>query len=69
MVVDVAVLLNPPAVAEAVTFGTGFTVTVEVAVPVLHPLVPVTVYVVVVDGLAVTLEPVVELSPVGGDQE
>ena len=36
----------------------------------MHPFtsVPVTVYVVVEVGLAVTVEPVVELSPVAGDQ-
>jgi len=47
--------------------GSGLTVTVTCAVCV-HPLrVPVTVYVVVVVGLAVTLAPVVLLNPVGGD--
>jgi len=48
------VTFEPP-----LTVGSGFTLTVTVAVP-LHPLaVPVTVYVVVPDGLAVTLVPVV----------
>ena len=49
--------------------GSGFTVTVTCAVA-EHPLasVPVTVYVVVEDGLAVTLEPVVELRFVDGVQ-
>jgi hypothetical protein len=45
--------------ADAVTVGNGFTVTLTVAVPV-HPaaLVPVTVYVVVVLGVTVLLTPV-----------
>jgi hypothetical protein len=48
--------------------GKGLTVTVTCAVAV-HPLLsPVTVYVVVVVGLAITNEPVVELNPVGGLQ-
>ena len=35
----------------------------------VHPfLYPVTVYVVVLDGVAVTVDPVVLLNPVGGDQ-
>ena len=47
--------------------GGGFTVTVTCAVAV-HPfLVPVTVYVVVLVGVAVTLAPVVALNPVAGD--
>ena len=52
-----------------VTTGNGFTVTVTVVV-FEHPaaLVPVTVYVVVPGGLAVTLVPVVALNPVAGDQ-
>ena len=51
-----------------VTVGNGFTVTVTVAV-LLHPaVVPVTVYVVVAPGLAVTVAPVVADSPVAGDQ-
>jgi hypothetical protein len=50
--------------------GTGLTVTVTVVVAV-HPAaeVPVTVYVVVAGGLAVTEAPVVVLSPVAGDHE
>src|SRR5947207_10400439 len=55
-------------VAEAtVTTGRGFTFTVT-CVDAVHPLtsVPVTVYVVVEVGLAVTGEPVVELSAVDG---
>jgi hypothetical protein len=53
---------------ETTTTGIGFTVTVTCAVE-LHPFtsVPVTVYVVVDAGLAVTLVPVVALSPVAGD--
>jgi len=52
-----------------VTTGSGFTVTVTCAVAV-QPLlsVPVTVYVVVEDGFAVTLEPVEELRSVDGVQ-
>ena len=49
--------------------GSGFTFTVT-CVDAVQPLpsVPVTVYVVVEVGLAVTVEPVVALSPVAGDQ-
>jgi hypothetical protein len=48
--------------------GSGLTVTVTVPVPTQPPLVvPVIVYVVVDDGLAVTLEPVVADSAVAGD--
>jgi hypothetical protein len=39
-----------------------------VVVPVHVPLVPVIVYVVVVDGFAVTVDPVVLDKPVAGDQ-
>jgi hypothetical protein len=50
-----------------VTTGSGFTVTVTCPVAV-HPFeVPVTVYIVVEVGLAVTGEPMVELNPVAGD--
>lgn len=51
------------------TGGRGFTVMVLVAVE-LQPLalVPVSVYVVVVAGVAITVAPVVVLSPVDGDQ-
>lgn len=51
------------------TTGNGFTLTVAVAV-LVHPaaLVPVTVYVIVLVGLAVTFAPVVALKPVDGDQ-
>ena len=50
------------------TTGVGFTVTVEAAVPVQPLSVPVTVYTVVVAGSAVTTLPVVDESPVAGDQ-
>ena len=52
---------------ETLITGGGFTVTVTCAVAVHPLLVPVTVYVVVVAGVAVTDEPVVLLKPVGGD--
>ena len=54
---------------ETVTTGTGFTVTVTCAVAVHPSASPVTVYVVVDVGFAVTIEPVVALSPVAGDHE
>src|SRR5262249_25466852 len=50
------------------TTGGGLTVTVTCAVAEHPPDVPVTVYVVVLAGLAVTEDPVVELNPVAGDQ-
>jgi hypothetical protein len=57
-------------VAEfTVTTGKAFTVTVEEAVPSHPEVVPVTVYVVVAAGVAVTTEPVVALSPVEGVHE
>lgn len=50
--------------------GIGFTVTVIVPIPVQPaPLVPITVYVVVLVGLAVTEDPVVAERPVDGDHE
>lgn len=56
-------------VADAtVTVGVGFTVTRAVAEAVHEPVVPITVYVVVTVGLAVTVAPVVALNPVDGDQ-
>ncbi len=73
-------MLAPPALRVAVvcptqivplftvTVGSGFTVTVVVPVAVQVPAVPVIVYTVVEAGLAVTLAPVVELSPVAGLQ-
>lgn len=53
---------------EATAVAPGSTVTTDVAVPVQPPLSPVTVYVVVVVGEAVTVAPVVPLNPVAGDQ-
>ena len=50
------------------TVGEVFTVTVTLVVPVQPDVVPVTVYMVVDAGLAVTVAPVVELRPVAGDQ-
>jgi hypothetical protein len=70
----VSVVLLPEQMEGAfglmVIVGKGFTVTVTVAVPV-HPddVVPVTVYVVVTVGFAVTVAPVVELRLVAGDHE
>ena len=56
------------AAGETEITGGGIIVTVTCAVAV-HPfLIPVTVYVVVVVGVAVTEAPVVLLNPVGGDQ-
>jgi hypothetical protein len=55
---------------ETVITGSAFTVTVTCVVAVqLLMSVPVTVYVIVEVGFAVTLEPVVALSAVAGDQE
>jgi hypothetical protein len=56
-------------VAETVTLGTGFTVTLAIAVS-IHPaaFVPVTVYVDVDAGVAVTEAEVVELKPAAGFQ-
>jgi hypothetical protein len=58
-------ILEPALIA-----GKLFTVTVFAAV-LLQPeaLVPVTVYVVVIEGVAVTLAPLVAESPVAGNQE
>jgi uncharacterized membrane protein (DUF4010 family) len=57
-----------PTLVPAVTTGNGLTETVVVDEP-THPklLVPVTVYVVVADGVAVTLAPVVADRPVAGN--
>jgi hypothetical protein len=52
--------------AVAVTVGKGLTVNVTVAVLVHPEVVPVTVYVVVAPGAAVTDAPVVTLKPVLG---
>ena len=46
-----------------VTLGVGFTVTLDIAVPVHAPVVPVTVYEVVTIGVAVALPPPVEVAP------
>jgi hypothetical protein len=54
---------------ETVTIGIGLIVTVTCAVAVHPDASPVTVYVVVEDGLAVTDEPVVTLNAVDGVQE
>jgi hypothetical protein len=54
---------------ETETTGSGLTVTVTCA-DAVHPVTdPVTVYVVVVSGLAVTVEPLVLLNPVAGLHE
>jgi hypothetical protein len=53
--------------APALTAGVAFTETNLVAVPLQPLVVPVTVYVVVAVGVAVTLAPVVAVSPVDGD--
>ena len=54
---------------DTLTTGSGLTITGTIVVPV-QPLtsVPLTVYVVVVVGFALTLEPLVALKPVDGDQ-
>jgi hypothetical protein len=49
-----------------VTVGVAVTVTTEVALAVHVPFAPITVYVVVTPGLAVTTLPLVELKPVAG---
>jgi hypothetical protein len=49
-----------------VTAGNGFTVTVEVACAVQLPILPITVYTVVLAGVAITVLPVVALKPVDG---
>ena len=54
------------ALATIVGAGNGLTVTVTSSVLVQEPIVPVTVYVVVVVGFAVTLAVVVPLNPVDG---
>lgn len=52
--------------ADAVTVGSGFTVTETVCVDEHVPVVPVIVYVCVDEGLAETLAPVVWFNPVAG---
>ena len=49
-----------------VTTGVGLTVTITTVVEVHAPFVPVTVYEVVMAGLAFTIEPVMALNPVAG---
>ena len=56
-------------IADTTTVGVGFTVIVCKVVLVQVPIEPVTVYVIVTVGFAVTVEPVVELKPVDGDHE
>ena len=51
-----------------VTVGKGFTVTNDIAFLLQAPVIPVTVYVLVVDILDVTTLPVVALKPIGGVQ-
>jgi len=53
---------------NTLTVGVDVTVIVTVAVALHAPLVPVMVYVVVTAGLAVTVLPVVALSPAAGAQ-
>lgn len=68
---DALSVVELPAHIEAeftVIGGKGFTVTVQVVVPVQPPLPAVSVYVVVLAGLAVTVAPLVELNPVAGLQ-
>jgi len=64
----VSVVLCPTHIVEGATLMTGWLamVTVTCAVAVHPKASPVTVYVVVEDGLAMTLDPVVELSDVDG---
>jgi hypothetical protein len=78
---DHVYVLAPPAVSvvfcpvqietfgDSVTTGIGFTVTVTCAVAVHPDAFPVTVYVVVEEGFAVTLAPVVALNAVDGLHE
>ena len=49
------------------TAGIGFTVKITLAVPVQPDEVPVTVYVVLITGLATTTAPPVEFNPLTGD--
>ena len=67
----VSVAANPSQIMEELTVitGIGLTVTTDVAVFEHPEAIPVTVYVVVVEGLAVTVAPLVADNPDGGDQE
>ena len=66
----VSVVDEPEQIVEEFTFtvGVGLTVRVEVLTALQEPVVPVTVYIVVATGFAVTVDPVVELNPVAGLQ-
>jgi hypothetical protein len=66
--VSVAVLPEQIVGELTVTIGVGFTVTTAVLVDVQLPVIPVTTYVVVEAGVAVTTDPLVALNPVEGDQ-
>ncbi len=66
--VNVAVAPAQIAALFTVTVKLETTVTVEVFVELQLPVVPVIVYIVVLGGLALTLEPVVALNPVPGLQ-
>jgi hypothetical protein len=56
-------------VGDTVTVGLLATLTIATDVSLQEPVVPVTVYVVVEDGVAITLAPVVALSPADGVHE
>ena len=56
-------------VPDAFTVGIGLTVMVTVRVPLQLPVAPVTVYVVVTDGLAIGLATLGSLNPVAGNHE
>ena len=68
----VSVPLKPLQILNAgvdVSTGNGLTVTTDVVLPVQpFEAVPVIVYVVELSGVAVTLDPVTALNPVGGAQ-
>ena len=53
----------------AVKFGLGSTFTVINVVVLMHPVFPITVYVVLIVGLATTVPPEVALNPFDGNQE
>lgn len=59
--------LQPPPLLPALTEGSELTLTVTIALPLQPAVLPVTVYVVVVEGEAVTLLPVVAERPAPGD--
>jgi hypothetical protein len=68
LAVNVAVVPEQIVGELTVTVGVGFTVTTAVLVDVQLPVVPVTTYVVVAVGFAVTTDPEEALNPVEGDQ-